>query len=829
MDKFPEELKKIDNWLLAGPDANRKMKAPYTLQNGMPMMAKWKEDGAACLLQYGKAVLASQTFKYGLGLLLRETDGYTIIDFDIKDVRNEPDPAKHTTPERLATIRQIIGWLDSYTEYSLSGVGFHVVVRGSIGRGMRHGDIEIYSRERFIVCTGNVFLDKPIADRQEALGEIVKSFPRKQIAEGKSLVETDATETDLEILNSLGNAANGEKFRRLWAGNFVNGETNLSLGLRPDGHPEANLLDGSLIDHSIIQSLAWRTTCNAQVRRLFSQSPLSKRAWQAAAERNKHKHWDRDGTFSPRHVDMCLYTLRPLLEREQAARQADIASVQVDIAKLSQVVAEYKETPIAQVSLESLAEAFANGATDTSGFGVPEINWPPGLVGDIAKYIYGTANKPVKEVAIVAALGFMAGISGRAFQLTRTGINLFLILVARSGVGKDAMHTGIDDIIRQMEPICPEISKFVQRSEFASGQALMKSFSDWACFLKPIDEFSGLLERISMGKTDAIASFWNTQLTVLFQKSGIRSSYGGALHSDKVNNTTGVQGASLTIVGDTQPTSFYNCLTEQMVANGFLSRFLVIEYTGQREPTNWEADARIRAGLSQQIKDKLQTIVGIAVRCQENTDTTSVTFSQDAMQMLYKIDRLADDVINAQGDNEGNRQRWNRFKELIERCSAVLAASDSPLAPIVETNHMQWALDLVVRNIIMFDRHKVAGNIGADDATRQDKLLSMVKDFVFGKINGDTYGISPVMQKDFVFTKRMFDIRGRRMNCFTTHRMGAALAIDMTIKNLLSNGYIVAVSEMESKETYGYRGLLYRASSDLVPIKSAIQFTANPL
>ena len=54
---------------------------------------------------------------------------------------------------------------------------------------------------------------------------------------------------------------------------------------------------------------------------------------------------------------------------------------------------------------------------------------------------------------MVAALGLLAGVCGRAFTVSGKGLNLYLILVARSGVGKEAMHCGVAKLIDLAEPV----------------------------------------------------------------------------------------------------------------------------------------------------------------------------------------------------------------------------------------------------------------------------------------------------------------------------------------------------------------------------------------
>ena len=84
---------------------------------------------------------------------------------------------------------------------------------------------------------------------------------------------------------------------------------------------------------------------------------------------------------------------------------------------------------------------------------------PPGCVGYLADYVLKHAIRPVPEVAVVAALGIVAGIAGREWTtFTNSGLNLYVVLVARSAIGKEAMHTGIATIMRGMETHYPAVS-----------------------------------------------------------------------------------------------------------------------------------------------------------------------------------------------------------------------------------------------------------------------------------------------------------------------------------------------------------------------------------
>lgn len=74
---------------------------------------------------------------------------------------------------------------------------------------------------------------------------------------------------------------------------------------------------------------------------------------------------------------------------------------------------------------------------------------PPGLVGEIAQFIYAQAPRPVPEIALAGALGMVAGIAGRAYNVSGTGLNQYTLLLAPTGTGKEAIASGIDKLFRQ--------------------------------------------------------------------------------------------------------------------------------------------------------------------------------------------------------------------------------------------------------------------------------------------------------------------------------------------------------------------------------------------
>lgn len=102
----------------------------------------------------------------GVGFVFSSNDPYFGIDLD--DVVLEDGSLSELADD-------IVKMMDSYTEYSMSGTGLHIICRcgrkiitGGLGRGKRSGQVEMYMAGRYFVVTGEKYGDsKPIQLRAE--------------------------------------------------------------------------------------------------------------------------------------------------------------------------------------------------------------------------------------------------------------------------------------------------------------------------------------------------------------------------------------------------------------------------------------------------------------------------------------------------------------------------------------------------------------------------------------------------------------------------------------------------------------------------------------
>jgi primase-polymerase (primpol)-like protein len=107
----------------------------------------------------------------GIGYVFIEDDDFVGVDLD--GCRN-PE-----TGEVAAWAQDIIESLDSYTEISPSGTGYHVIACGTLPEGRRrHRGVEMYEDGRFFTMTGNHLDDSPttVIDRSVELIEVYREY-----------------------------------------------------------------------------------------------------------------------------------------------------------------------------------------------------------------------------------------------------------------------------------------------------------------------------------------------------------------------------------------------------------------------------------------------------------------------------------------------------------------------------------------------------------------------------------------------------------------------------------------------------------------------------
>lgn len=254
-DGIPAELKQYPQWVCWGYewDGQRWAKRPYSPRSAMPASVTDPSTWGT----FAEAVETRAPCGFdGIGFVLTKADPFTIIDIDNK-------PEHPATPEQIARHQKIYEKFNSYTEYSPSGTGVHIVVKGNVPSGVRRDNVEVYSDARFMTFTGDRIAGRTtITEQQQWLDVLYAEMRETSAPVTVALEEHDDILTDRDLVDMAMSAANGEKFNQLCRGEWR------EMGCYPSQ---------SEADFGLLSILCFYTLSNEQVRRIFRMSKLGKR------------------------------------------------------------------------------------------------------------------------------------------------------------------------------------------------------------------------------------------------------------------------------------------------------------------------------------------------------------------------------------------------------------------------------------------------------------------------------------------------------------------------------------------------------------------------
>lgn len=141
----PKELQELKQWVLwvRVPRGNKDAKVPYQA-NGFP--ARTNDSRTWCSFDDAVATYEANSARYsGIGFVFTDKDEYCGIDLDYCIDGGVIDEWAKSVIERFG----------SYTEYSPSGNGIHVLAKGKKPTDKcKKGKIEIYECGRYFTVTG---------------------------------------------------------------------------------------------------------------------------------------------------------------------------------------------------------------------------------------------------------------------------------------------------------------------------------------------------------------------------------------------------------------------------------------------------------------------------------------------------------------------------------------------------------------------------------------------------------------------------------------------------------------------------------------------------
>jgi len=782
-DQIPLEMRSYNQWVGWKHEnrGDKKLtKVPYSLVDSR--FASVNNPGDWASFEIARA----NAHKFdGIGFVLTLTDPFCFVDFDRTD-----DAALLQHQIDLHTE------FDTYSEVS-PGNGLHLICKASVAKGRRQGPIEVYSSARFMTMTGNVYNNKPIAFKQSKIDELWASIGGVSSNLEFDDFHTPSELTDREIYDQASFASNGQKFLDLWNGDIETYHHG----------------DHSRADFALVDILAFYTQDREQIKRMFRMSALGRR--------QKAQREDYVSTMITRAFDNILPRV-DLSELMESVNNFVESNQNVNFQPAYTKHKKLYEPPKLQPE-NSLDDDIAKERVFTM---------PPGIVGEIAKFIHDQSWKPVPEIATVGALGLMAGLCGRAYNANGSGLNLYLLMLAKTGRGKESIAKGFDKLQEAIAPIMPTIGDFFGPGDVASGQGLLRYLSDHQTksFVSVFGEFGAKIKQ--MANPEAMGPHLMTQKVMLdaYSKSAKGQLIRPTSYSDNEKNTKQIDNPAFSFVAECAPSWFDENVDVGMVSTGLLPRFVIVEYDGIRVKSN-------KLGpLIQPSQNLIYGICGVAtcaMTCFQQNLVVNIPFDKEAERLSDALDELTDLRINSQSDSDSEivSELWNRVHLNTIRIAALIAIGINPHSPVIDRRSWTWAENFVLYNIKKleekFSNGTVAVITGESEFAEIEKIENTIVQYIasdFDKVKA--YGIDENLHRCKIVPYAYFQRKIGRVLPFTKSKIGASAAIKRALQNLVDNGDLQEIGKAQAISDLGFHGRCFAIRSDRI-LKKARQLVTG--
>lgn len=285
---IPQELKNAPQWILWRSEERngKKTKVPYQIDGSMAQSSNKRTWSTfATIMKFFNV----QEYD-GIGFMFSKDDPFIGIDID------------HCVNDGVLSpfAQEIIQTISSYTEYSPSGEGVHIIAKGKLplrgpGTGRKNIDkgLEVYRHGRYFTFTGNSLDVGPVQERSDEIKTIFDKYLTEK-EEAKSVSTRSQSASDMsnlsnkEIWERMFNSKNGKSIQDLFNGQLING-------------------DHSSTDMALCNHLAFWTDKDAsKMDSMFRESNLFREKWD-------RQHSADGATYGEMTIAAAIYSTGPTI------------------------------------------------------------------------------------------------------------------------------------------------------------------------------------------------------------------------------------------------------------------------------------------------------------------------------------------------------------------------------------------------------------------------------------------------------------------------------------------------------------------------------------
>ena len=435
--------------------------------------------------------------------------------------------------------------------------------------------------------------------------------------------------------------------------------------------------------------------------------------------------------------------------------------------------------------------------------GINALPWPPGMLGKLADNAYDMALYQYKEVSLVCAVGLIAGIAGRKFNVSKTGLNVYLTLIMETGMGKDFIKDFINGQLLSFNKL-GKASSFMGFSRYTGPKPLIVGLESARSQVCVFTE-AGILMKDGTGDQSGRVR----KLLELYSCSGKNQYTGKEGYSVTENNIPSLRAAALSIISESTPETLHSAFSSGgCLENGHLPRQSIFRVIGDKPYMNFSAKEK----LDDDINCRLEKLISTCSEVQscDNPDVFDFTFSDC---IVDDVKLFSKECVNIENNNRGN------VKGIMANRMFMKAMKYAAIATVINYEHnlcicsveWEWAKQLVSYEFSCVDKFFQ----GSDFSDTYHDLISGVvgKNIVkiaTGKYAGARYALNARQRKDSSIPYKCITqcLRNCKQLKFDKKFASPIDGLELVLRHMVKMGYLVYISSIGDK--YNKDGYLPR-------------------
>lgn len=315
--------------------------------------------------------------------------------------------------------------------------------------------------------------------------------------------------------------------------------------------------------------------------------------------------------------------------------------------------------------------------------------WPPGLFGNLAKDALTMARFQYNEVAVVSAIGLVAGITGRKFNAEGAGLNVYATLIMDTGMGKDSITDFITLALNTANDVGTG-GTFLGPVRFTGPRAVFNSLETNRSQVCVFTE-AGLLLNSKSGDGDGLKRV----LLGLYTKSGKNKFSGTEMYSEHDKGVKSLRAPALSIINESTPDMLLSVFRKgDGLKTGDIPRQLIYRITGAKPDANRR---HYHGSISEASLDKLKHLISKCAAVQSTEDPM-------AWDMIPAPEVDADMLITEQFyiDMQNENRQSNTTKYAMATRAYYKAVRLAAIASVfnhydleIHMDEWQWAKQMI--------------------------------------------------------------------------------------------------------------------------------------